>query len=1695
MNYLWASAAPEDRTILFPLGHFLAENANELALLRATGSPGARPPPGSRQDNPVSATLLLFRPEMQFPGLNRLLLVLATAAIEVGSSVPDKQRRRIAGLAGIIRGALEDRDSPLRLILGDSPSLPRMILSVDTQFRDGGDRLHQTFGAAWRQWIRDTLIRWIRADPIQLSAALRPHALLLDIEAPSQEVGGGADPDDQSVVQCDVSEPASEGEPEDSPRIRKCKAIANGMVRASGGDLYSPVDQIAPSELITTLAKAAMQAAKAAVATGHSVEAEGPAALALALATGIRELDLELVVWGTKASDKTIAIDPNHPWLYRCICMPPYAVKPPSTLNGWLEEPAEQLAWPLPPGLHHVLRQISPSGAPTVGTAVLPRRSMPAADRYHLWGISQRLAPEIGLAPSQVRLALAAELTQRFGSEIAQLVLGDTFSLSAAPAHYSAQPGGEVVAAVTAIQQRWFGETVQSAPGASQTLGSKLVLTDEAARRWPAQLRQQMRSASHQRKGSEIAQWRAHRDHLVGALCAVTGARPHSWLGEIDLDQVVPEFAVIVITDKASDMLRMTRIAATGRRWLADLRIFLDRLCQLADGAPDTEAARHAVRILRSDAPLFSMPDGEGGPLTVAEFRCTMPEPLRDTPNHYRHRLNACLQREHVDAELRHAQLGWVVTPAHALADLSPWSAKAFGDVMAPVLDEIMVRDGWYPPTQRTPRWSWDGVPERPLKDWASVAQAHASKHDENVRRLKAKLVERWKEVSGDVCERLAQAVAEYFPSLRINIETRRLELASDLQKAPAVEMSQAHYGLLCDRVRQGDKEPNDATEGIAARILLFRIILAARRRGLVQGPLPSRPILSVTSNPSPFLPGLGLAVRHAEALRYRLLERASKGRAHDQGPLATTSVLAYSAYRDLPLATAAVAAAAKGVRSHARVDCIRIPAVVDRALVPMAFGGLPALVLARRSHDAPTARAPDHGQAAAWWRQALALPMPIPEADTELLRHVELLFQAAGRLELSGPERTVMLGDSSLAAVPVERSVARDDKWPLRTAEPTGADDRSAREPTYEDEPSPPRAGSKASDSRDTAKGYARLVGALDPETFPKLTGGKSDSHHGWRGKLETHLAKLQREFGEHTNLGLLIGYTRHRLRYGGRRKPHLQHATLGWLRRFASDLLAIAGQQSILEWETDEFRARYMAVLVGKPVTARRQAFDALMPFHQYLVEVHQMPEIPLAELAAFAGVRVTFVDPGMLTGREVEGVLAELHADLTAEAAREDRTPEAMRLLELREIMFLILEGSGIRPASAFGLTLGDVVLLGLGRDFVRVRTSGGYGRAKSTASLGFVPLEGSTWEKSRTRLVAWVEQEKRSLSDTPWWNAPLFAVKAGEKRRFSRSYLTRRIDQLLKWVSANRKAHTYWLRKNRISARHEQVADLLQPMARDTYAAMCISGHTLIQTPMQHYISDPAIAFSGQLREGRSATRADILAVTNLDAPSLDMAWLRAGAARSPQRLGIVFTRLNSVPAPAPAEHLTEPPPLKHRQTISPRHIDGYARALHQYRDRHEALLHSGLSGRQADAMDRLASEYVSRKGLAPWPLAQLRQKRIVLKPPRHLSGTKKLFAFLSAPPDADTKLLAEIFVEQAHIERLHHSDVLMVLTTAHQVDAARRFLATTNLALGIDVSADSNVLTTRGGGDRGMSHAAAFRWVMAIVWIFTKLQMK
>ncbi len=1693
LNQVWGQTGDLDRTILAPLRTFMDRSAAALAELLNARPHGATIPPGTRDEYPVCTTLLTYQPDTGFAGVNYLLLILVTASLERGPSSMPAEAARLRHLAAIVRHIYESADAPLRLVIGEVKSLPGMVAAVDHQLADDRSRIHKSFASLWRSWLRPTLTRWINSDPARLATALRPVLLVQPIETGDVQVGGTAealsDNDGQTTVHVDLTAPEPVGAPSLPPVVRIHKAIVSGLVRASSGDLYHSADQIAPDELIADLTQTALRQAEDALSRGDLSDATQCAALALAIATGIRGIDVATVTWGTSPQGHRAALDPDQPILHRIVCRPPNAVVPGPELDGWLEPSLDQIAWPVPTRLYRVLRGLSGDTPPSIGKAIFANTS--SWTRTQLWETAKALEAQDAVAPGRIRLALAVKLTERFGPEVAQLVLADTFSSSPGPAYYSAVPAAALAEAVQQIQSRWFGvsaEVVVAPPG---FFGSRLIVTEPAVNRWPAALRKTLRIHPTTGKAFTVDRWRAMRNHLAAALCAVTGARPTAWLAELRLDQLVPEYGLVILSDKATDLLRETRVVATGRRWTTALRRFLAELCTVA-ASSDPVQARHAKGILSSTVPLFALPGDGGQPFTVAEFVATMPEPLRGVPNYYRHRLNQVLQRTDITPELRHAQLGWVVSPASTFADLSPWSPKAFGEALAPVLDEFMVHDGWYPASQRISPWTWERIPARPLADWESIVRAYAVQHADDVRRQKAQLVKRWKDVAGDVCQRLAQAVAEYIPSLTLETATRRLERADWAKSTPPVELTLDHYGLLCDRVSQGDKHPSDATERLAAQILLFRIVLSARRRQVVSGPLPTRPVLSVTSSPSPFLPGLGLAVRHANELRNVLLRHAAKAHAVGEAALTTFGVLAFSASRSLTQAEETVKAAAKLKRSHTHPDRLRFRAPRDGKAMPLIESGIPAILLAQRVLRAPMAHTSSHVQLAAWARRTWATFDTLPGNDEACLRYIEALFQACGRMELSGPERLIMLREATPAMVTVDRVLASEDDWPLNTAKAEQAQADSTAVDTYENVATPDVAPpSRARGESGAMQGYLQLTALLDPERFPRVTGAKSDSHRGWQRKLAAHLSRLQAEYGLHSNVGLLIGFTLHRLRHGGFRKKHLAHVTLGWVTRFGSDLLVAANGEPMLGWSAETFRDNYLTVLWGKPVTARRQSLDAIVPFHHFLVDVHQAPPVDFGELFTFAGERPTAGAPGALTDREVHKVLEVLRGDLDTAVADPATAPEAIRLLTLRLLMFLILEASGVRPSSAYGLKWGDLILLAEGRDFLHLHASGGFGRVKSTTSEGYVPLEGTLWHQNRAWVLEQIDQQRAMAAGGHWWAAPLFGAHVGSARRFARAHLTHRIDELLKWVTGSRTAHTYWLRKRRVTARHRAVYAQPRPMARDSYQALRMSGHATIQTSIESYIGDAAILFGEYLKSSQTTRRADILALTGEGGPALDVAWQRAGGAEGVHRISTVLDRLG-VPRTVPREEqITTPPPLAHGATLTPQHIDAYARAMHRYRDRNEALLRSGLSPRQADTLDQLARTYALRRGHSPWSLPGLRGKRTTLPPPRRYAGTDKLFALLQAEPSAEVVMLANALVEQAYLERLHESRVIMELPSVRLVEAARQFMATTGIAATIE--RDGSCVSLSVGHRQGRkTHEAAVVWILTVIWVYHSL---
>lgn len=1698
LDVLWASCSLNERRVLQPLGAFLQKHRRPLDEIRTT-RPGRKLniPSGLADELPLITTLLLCaeKSDHRFPGLDRLLLIAIADAVEKGEG---KDRKRVAALAESIRGALDGSNKGLRALLAKVDSILSLGRVMDQWVASGANTPHKALCSAWTKWIRGRIVYWTERDPELQRVGLLPPSLAPSLDDPEVTLvgGSGIDGDDDFRAEIVLTEPLPMTVAP-SPTVARAKALAIGMVRASQGDLLLAPDQIVPAEWVQDLVARAYRSAGEALPLSDPIEAESRIALAFAAATGIREIDLPLIQWGRVPRGFWPVVDPDLPVLHRPITRPANAVRPGPEALPYLEQSLDVVRWPLPPSLHAWLRRFAERGAIEEGAPVFPELVYAVGRAYRLWDVASEVGPEMGLAPGSIRRALASAIAEDLGSEVAQITLGDTFSFSPGPAYYTAASEDALIEAVNRVHRQWFGECA-ALESRGQRFGSRLILLDEAAQEWPKMLRLRLISTARQAAGpGSLEAWRAHRDHLAAALSAVTGARPSDWVARITLDQVIPEYGLVLLEDKAADALREVRVAATGRRWLADFRRYLDRLGEIASGALGGDAARLAAAILRSESPLFAVMtiDGKEEALHASDLTRSMPAGLQGVPNHLRHRLNQVLLRHGVPHELRHAQLGWVVSPAFTLADLSHWSARQLGEALADTLDQILVKDGWYNPSQRTGPWSWRGVPDRPVKDWAAEIAAHEARHRKGVRDARAKLLEQWKAIEADVLVRLQRAVATYLPSLSVDVESKTLARAHipgpDKKGLDPVAVTADHHALLCDAVQQGDARPDAAAEAIATRIVLYRLVRGALRKGLIAGPVPSRPFLSSTADPSPFFPGLGLAVRQAEALRSDLLARAKLNKAFDQAPLTAWTVAAFSSTRQLTEVQAAVAHAAGLKRSMAYPDLVRVPARIDKDARPMVFSGLPALALTRRGVGAPKGTAPKIEKMGEWAKSTFGSLSGLPDDPEICANRLASLLQAAGRLELSGLERLVSAPNQLSAAVDIDRCLARDDAWPVRNTEAGKEDEDEAGGVILE--PAASESGAKRTrTAKEQKEVYGRLLESIDPIRVAARENAKSDGKRGQHQKIGRRLEALAADAKDTGNVSLLIGFVLHRHRFGGEKTPELAARSLSTeLSRFGSTLLDVAGEQDILQWTAVELHQHYLATILLKPDSARRQCFDALKLFHRYLRYAYGAPEIDEADLLRHAGTRMTVARPGLLTPSEVLQVHGALLRDIEDETGLPDAEPEAIRILRLRELMFLVLEASGIRPASAHGLTLGDMVLLGPGRDFVRIRDTGEYGSVKSASALGFVPLEGALWEGSRQKVIDWLSTERHAIEALggSWWKMPLFARRPGDRRRILRDHLTRRIDALLKWSTGDRRAQTYWLRKTRVTERHLAIASSDRPLAANVYRVLRHCGHATIETPIGHYIGDPAVTHAQSLSWGREASRGLILDLTSIKGAVLDVAWQRAGGAAPGTRTAVVLERLHAPMAPRPSGRETAPPVLRRRGALLPRHLADFARAIDACGDRQEAILRSGLTDVQVIDLERAARALVQKRGVTPWPFDGLRQPSAVLGIPRSLDRTAELYKLLNDEPSAELTLLAHTWVDQANLQCLHESRVVIEIDSREVEEAARWLLQKTALRISLVHAHGSLLLAGATTEAPARSHVAPLRWVLALAWIF------
>lgn len=1636
--------------------------------------------------HPVGTTLLMRRTTRASisHGLDLLIAAMCEAALEACSK---PERDQIAKMTQTLRGPLETApNSRLQMVLGDSQTLTEVYSRLERNL--DSKESHPTFAAHWRRWFRDRVHAWLFFNRGRLLHALEPNDLVPPEDSPEITIQSDpeAEPDDTLDVPIAISEPASNVDEIASHKTEGRRARAMALERASEGDLLSHPDGFLPEEIIARIARGAIAQAKRHLATGAIADSEPYAALALSIAAGVRPSDIADIHWGD--DDATTIVGPSlrlsvsRSVIYRPVVRPPSSAKPKPELIPHLGLSVDVIEWPIPPGVHDLLRSLAGS-EPKVGTCAIPVYDRGVDLPIALHDVIARLEPGLYAGTNSIRRALAAELSRLLGPDVAQLALGDTFSHSSAPTYYSAQRVSSLVAAVSSIHRRWFGECADLPPPGG-SFGSRIILTSQSAKEWPSTLIRCRRSAAHRNQNPALDAWCAHRDFLGASLSAATGHRPVDSIATINLHDVIPEYGVVVLHDKQIDPLRRTRVAATGARWTVELREYLDRLIELSNST-DTRVSTIAKRILQGDEPLLTAatPNGEST-FDSAALASSMPPALQTTRNHYRHRLNQQMQWRGVDPELRFGQMGWVVSPAHFMADLAPNAAIDLARLIGPVIDDILLEDGWFPGSQRISPWRWDGVPMPVLKDWDIVAREHERDHKQDVKRLRTEWKERGKEAQKDVIPRLADAICSVVPMLRLDEKESRLVRAPDFRGKDAVEIDNEQCELIVAMARNGSARKSEALETATARILLHRLLKKSHRQELTSGALPWRPMFGAAAGASPFLDGMGRAVRHANVLREVLRDRLRAGTSRDQGILTVLSILSWSPYRDVELACAAVEQASHAVRASNPGDWVRIPASLANRSHPMVLNGVPAVLIARRGQESPTAHAPSPEKIEAWLQRHFPLAA---QGQGNLLPAVTGLLRAVGRLELSGQERTLMLRNVQFSGAPVERCLATDDNWPARTRESERAETESVPGTVFEAPVS-----DRPTSTSNTLNEYKRLTSLLNPESLARTL--DKDNRYGLAQAFAASLKTFREEVEETSSVGLLAGFALNRLRHRGNEQISLYT----YVTRFGGDLLKVAGTRQLLQMSATDLHRAYMAVLLGQSADERPQTLAPLRWFQEYLEDVYQVEEVPFGELAAKAGARIKSSDPGIVSDAEADAIDAVLQTDLTEEITRTDASPDFVRIAELTRLRFIFLDASGLRPDSVHGLLISDIHLLGEGRDFVHVHKTGSYGAAKTKTSVGFIPLTGNVWVRNRKWVADWLVRERKNLIDHRDSRSPLFAQKAGTSRRYSKTYLGQRIGQVVRWACDDTKARPYWLRKRRIRIRHHDLASRQGLcLARDVHHILVISGHAGIITPFESYIGDSAIPVAHSLREARQTSRADILLASQLKPEPLDVAWGRRGGPAGANRMEVVFGRLPFASAAAPQARMTAAPPtLLRRRGLLPKDIDVFARAMQKENDRELASLKAGLSVEQANALDHAAAILVRLHGRVPWEVPGLIHPRAVMRAARRFKGSMPLFKALEKPPSTSLQRLAQVWATQGFANRLGNDSTLLLSDDADIAAATEviREIAVDARRIQLQKKGQATFLNFRPDsvGRRSRSLAATLEWVLAVVWIQQKI---
>ena len=1330
---------------------------------------------------------------------------------------------------------------------------------------------HKRFDALWRDELMAFCASLIRVVEPQEPAAETESAPLNQpgalTENPTDRPGEDADEG--------PSYPARPVHPEEKILGRERRHALDWSVfmgRQSSPDLLRSPDNVLPQDLRECSWLRAMQQGNIALANGDLEDAEYQIATVLSVEAGLSSREAVSVGFGSTTRGAIPVIDLSARVFRRPESLPPNYFVPEQDDDRWMPTGGD-VVFPLSAGCTALAKALLDARAAGLGAR--------SGKRIHSLLLSRPLHREKLRAATKPdhRLVLAASIADAMGIDASQRAFNDTFGLSTAPVFYGAYPALDLARTIASING--FAGPDQTtkywAPAADHWLGSRVRPKQPPYANVWAQLGGTPKRSKGRPSTAHLSdEWRRSRDRLAIHFLLATGHRPTDSLAGLTLHDFLPGYALAVVRDKVSDPSHATRLVCTGRRFVGELESFVAELHRVSRNGASSGAAHLASSILAGEESLFSIPTSNGSePIDIRDLLRQLDPLWGYRPNLHRHGLCQFLIQRKIDPELRYFQMGWLSHDHHATSESAPSPPKWLGEELAPILDEWLDQCGW--PGGAHAKHPDKLIPLRPLIDWEAKQARQTNEIRSGVARLRAEIREAGRDLEKGTWQQIQDESARILADFNASGTARQPSFVPRDEARVASKGSMVINGVHVQALLAPFARPScSAAERYVAAKLLRKALLHTATQYGVRVHLPEVPVLSRHRQPSPFLPGMGLAVSQLNALQSAIVghlanlgEIKRSEQIVELAAITIWSMILHTPCRGVEDAVTILRAANESHHADLEPWLLRLPygkghvsLMGDQAALLCRFvkcsGWKTALETLSR----------DQFSALGTFARKL-VPRLCPDDLTAagIVQRMTGTAHVAKMVALNGADRLILNRVVNPVTVPTIRAAATVDNV---TISDDSAVQHRDRGPLAE----PPPVGKKG--AHRSSSDIADVMRAFSTDFTGEILGMPADPVAARRRQLRPLLERaLSGADNEPTAPRLMLEYAWHLLVRGGPRSNGGQAiSTIYKTYHHVEPVLRnLEKGESLEDFTSVELTAICRIACKASKRKSSRDVLGSLRLFFGYASRHYRVAIPEWGILYREYGVPSTGGDPALIGDAEANEIIDRLYREIQA-LDDSDADPAEQRYRETRLVAALIGEASAARPGSIYGLTLEDIVL-GVDRDHIHLKSRGRFASIKTETAAGYIPLDGAIWAKYVPWFTTWFHGACTGLAPDALEAIPLFQIPGKPIGvRYERNAVFGDIGELVRWRTQQSRGRTYWLRKRRIRARHLEVLAQPRPLARDMAHAMRVDGQALLLTPLGWYLSEPSAYNTRDLSAHAIASRAGAAAITGLGLRQVD-----------------------------------------------------------------------------------------------------------------------------------------------------------------------------------------------------------------------------